>query len=107
MSTSSAAAITSSYTSTNPDLATSPRLTKSWIRREVSYGVATSAARSRSTVHVAALIGGSFVAVWTEADGDAPVGGSGSGIAARVDNGAGAPATFLIVNTSVAGDQAR
>src|SRR6266516_1580816 len=53
-------------------------------------------------VHVAALTGGSFVAVWTEEDGDAPVGGSGSGIAAR---GAGTPATFLIVNTSIAGDQ--
>ncbi len=58
-------------------------------------------------VHVAALTGGSFVAVWTEEDGDAPVGGSGSGIAARVDNGAGTPATFLIVNTSIAGDQLR
>ena len=58
-------------------------------------------------VHVAALTGGSFVTVWTEEDGDAPVGGSGSGIAARVDNGAGAPATFLIVNTFVAGDQVR
>ena len=46
------------------------------------------------------------MAVWTE-DGDAPVGGSGSGIAARVDNGAGTPATFLIVNTSIAGDQLR
>jgi len=58
-------------------------------------------------VHVAALTGGSFVAVWTEADGDAPAGGSGSGIVARVDNGAGAPATFLIVNSSIAGDQVR
>jgi FG-GAP-like repeat len=58
-------------------------------------------------VHVAALTGGSFVVVWTEEDGDAPVGGSGTGIAARVDNGAGAPATFLIVNTSVAGGQVR
>jgi hypothetical protein len=57
-------------------------------------------------VHVAALTGGSFVTVWTEADGDASEGGSGSGIAARVDNGA-APATFLVVNTSVAGDQVR
>ena len=58
-------------------------------------------------VHVAALTGGSFVTVWTEEDGDAPVGGSSSGIAARVDNGAGTPATFLIVNTFVAGDQVR
>jgi hypothetical protein len=57
-------------------------------------------------VHVAALTGGSFVAVWTEEDGDASEGGSGSGIVARVDNGA-APATFLVVNTSVAGDQVR
>jgi hypothetical protein len=58
-------------------------------------------------VHVAALTGGSFVAVWTEEDGDAPIGGSGTGIVARLDNGAGAPATFLIVNTSVAGGQVR
>jgi FG-GAP-like repeat len=58
-------------------------------------------------VHVAPLTGGSFVVVWTEADGDASEGGSGTGIVARVDNGAAAPATFLVVNTSVAGDQVR
>jgi hypothetical protein len=58
-------------------------------------------------VHVAPLTGGSFVVVWTEADGDASEGGSGTGIVARVDNGAGAPATFLVVNTSIAGDQVR
>jgi hypothetical protein len=49
MSTSSATATTSSYMNTNPALAPSPRLTKSAIRQELSSGVATSAARSRST----------------------------------------------------------
>jgi hypothetical protein len=56
----------------------------------------------QSDVHVAALTGGGFAAVWTEQSID----GGGSGIRARIYNNTGAAlAPAFTVNTSTAGDQ--
>jgi hypothetical protein len=57
---------------------------------------------NQSDVHVAALTGGGFAAVWTEQSID----GGGSGIRARICSNAGAAlAPAFTVNTSTAGDQ--
>jgi hypothetical protein len=56
----------------------------------------------QSDVHVAALTGGGFAAVWTEQNID----GASNGIRARIYNNAGtALAPAFTVNTSTAGDQ--
>lgn len=68
----------------------------------IDADVISSDGDDQTDVHVAALTGGGFVAVWTEANGD----GSSEGIRARIYDNEGEPiTTAFTVNTATAGLQ--